>query len=154
MERGASLSVALEQHPKVFNTLFVSMVQAGEAAGVLDETLERIADTLEAAAALQRQDQVSNGLPDCGAEHGCGRCGAHALVRGAPVRRHVCRRGRRPSQLLPECLIIGSNILTGYWYIIFPAFGAAVYGFRVWINTVPGRRVWDAFKLGRPSLAR
>jgi type IV pilus assembly protein PilC len=48
VERGASLSGAMAKHPKVFNTLFVSMVRAGETGGQLDIVLNRVAETFEA----------------------------------------------------------------------------------------------------------
>jgi type IV pilus assembly protein PilC len=48
VERGSSLSAAMSKHPKVFSTLFVSMVRAGETGGQLDTVLLRVADTFEA----------------------------------------------------------------------------------------------------------
>jgi type IV pilus assembly protein PilC len=48
IERGSSLSAAMSKHPKVFNTLYVSMVKAGETGGQLDTVLMRVADGLEA----------------------------------------------------------------------------------------------------------
>jgi len=44
---GASLSEAMEKHPKLFNKLFLSLIRAGEAGGMLDKILERIADFTE-----------------------------------------------------------------------------------------------------------
>ncbi|MBA2313148.1 MAG: type II secretion system F family protein [Actinobacteria bacterium] len=48
IERGSSLSAAMSKHPKVFDTLFISMVRAGETGGQLDTVLMRVADGLEA----------------------------------------------------------------------------------------------------------
>lgn len=48
VERGSSLSAAMSKHPKVFNNLFVSMIQAGETGGQLDTILTRVADGFEA----------------------------------------------------------------------------------------------------------
>jgi type IV pilus assembly protein PilC len=48
VERGSSLSASMSKHPKVFNTLFVSMVRAGETGGQLDVVLNRVADNFEA----------------------------------------------------------------------------------------------------------
>lgn len=48
VERGSSLSAAMTKHPKIFSTLFVSMVKAGETGGQLDTILTRVADSLEA----------------------------------------------------------------------------------------------------------
>ena len=49
VEGGSTFSEALAQHPKVFNKLYVNMVRAGEAGGVLDVTLSRLADFQEKA---------------------------------------------------------------------------------------------------------
>jgi type IV pilus assembly protein PilC len=48
VERGSSLSAAMAKHPKVFSTLFVAMVRAGETGGQLDTVLARLADNYEA----------------------------------------------------------------------------------------------------------
>ncbi|HUA75798.1 MAG TPA: type II secretion system F family protein, partial [Solirubrobacteraceae bacterium] len=55
VEAGLSLSDSLERHPKVFSPLFVAMTQAGEAGGVLEGSLLRVADQLEKDASLRRQ---------------------------------------------------------------------------------------------------
>jgi type IV pilus assembly protein PilC len=49
IEGGGSLSEALAQHPKVFNTLYINMVKAGELSGALEITLRRLADFMEKA---------------------------------------------------------------------------------------------------------
>ncbi len=149
VERGASLSVALEQHPKVFNTLFVAMVQAGEAAGVLDETLERIADTLESAAALRSKIKSAMAYPIVVLSMVAGVVTLMLLfVVPQFVDMYADVGGELP--IATRALIGASGVLTSKWYIIFPAFGASVYAFRRWINTTGGRRMWDAFKLRAP----
>src|SRR5207248_3347963 len=55
VEAGLLFSDALERHPKVFSQLYVAMVRAGEAGGVLEDCLMRVADQLEKDAALKRQ---------------------------------------------------------------------------------------------------
>ena len=52
VRRGEALSEALSKHPKVFNVLFVSMVEAGESAGILERLVGRLADMREADEAL------------------------------------------------------------------------------------------------------
>ena len=47
IEAGLNFSDALDKHPKVFSPLYVAMVRAGETGGVLEQSLERIADQLE-----------------------------------------------------------------------------------------------------------
>ena len=53
VEKGATLSDAMAKYPKAFSTLYVAMVKAGEIGGVLDETLIRLADTIEAQVELR-----------------------------------------------------------------------------------------------------
>lgn len=55
VEGGKSLSEALEKHKKVFSTLFVSMVRAGESSGSLDEILDRLATYIEKTNTLQKK---------------------------------------------------------------------------------------------------
>src|SRR6202167_5534715 len=55
VERGSSLSAAVAKFPKIFNTLFVTMVQAGEAGGNLDSVLLDLSSTMEKQAALNRK---------------------------------------------------------------------------------------------------
>jgi type IV pilus assembly protein PilC len=55
IEGGSSLSKALEAHPRAFNRLFVAMVSAGEAAGVLDDVLLRLATIIEKQVELRRK---------------------------------------------------------------------------------------------------
>ncbi len=54
VERGSSLSAACAKYPKIFNVLFITMVQAGEAGGHLDAVLLELASTMEKQAVLRR----------------------------------------------------------------------------------------------------
>jgi len=54
VEAGDPFSVALAEHPKVFNRLYASMVEAGETGGLLAEILDRVASYLEATARLKK----------------------------------------------------------------------------------------------------
>src|ERR687893_867785 len=55
VERGSSLAQALARHPKVFSRLYVAMVKAGEAGGVLDRVLLSLASTIEKQVELKRK---------------------------------------------------------------------------------------------------
>src|SRR5207302_356710 len=55
VEGGLLLSQALSRHPKIFDRLFISMVEAGEAAGILDEVIDRVAFQIEKATQIKRR---------------------------------------------------------------------------------------------------
>ena len=55
VEGGALLSEALARHPNVFTRIYISMVEAGEAAGILDDVLDRLATQIEKEANLKRR---------------------------------------------------------------------------------------------------
>jgi type IV pilus assembly protein PilC len=53
--------------------------------------------------------------------------------------------------MLTKVVVAGSDLMKGYWFIIFPGIGGGVYGFRRWKKTPAGRQVWDRFKLRAPA---
>jgi type IV pilus assembly protein PilC len=63
VNQGGSLGSAMRRWPKVFDNLTIAMVEAGEAGGVLDETLKRLAKLLEENARLQNQLKAAMGYP-------------------------------------------------------------------------------------------
>ncbi len=63
IQQGISLSDAMRKHPECFDDLYVSMVQAGEVGGVLDEVLGRLAKLLEDTARLQNQIKSALAYP-------------------------------------------------------------------------------------------
>lgn len=63
IQQGVSLSDAMRKHPECFDGLYVSMIQAGEIGGVLDEVLTRLAKLLEDVARLQNQIKAALSYP-------------------------------------------------------------------------------------------
>jgi len=63
VQQGTNLSEAMAKHPECFDQLYVSMVEAGETGGVLDEVMNRLAKLLEDVARLQNQVKSAMAYP-------------------------------------------------------------------------------------------
>ncbi|NNF09404.1 MAG: type II secretion system F family protein [Acidimicrobiia bacterium] len=149
VERGVGLSAALEKHPKAFSTLYTSMVRAGEAGGVLDDTLLRLASALENQVALRSKIKSAMAYPVVVLSM-VAMVVLAMLVFVVPIFQDLYAGAGGELPVPTKILIGGSDLLKGFWFIVFPAMGAAVWGFRRWINTPSGRHLWDSFKLRMP----
>jgi type IV pilus assembly protein PilC len=153
VEQGVSLSAALEEHPKAFNTLYVSMVRAGEVGGALDETLNRLADTLEAATRLRSQIKSAMAYPIV-VLNLIVLIVTAMLVFVVPIfaRMYDDLGGELP---VPTQMLINiSNGIKSMWWLIMLVLVGGVVGFRQWKNSEQGRQQWDAFKLKLPVFGK
>ena len=149
VESGLVLSQALARHPKVFNRLFISMVEAGESSGTLDAVLDRVATQIEKETQLKRRVRGAMIYPAVVLSFAT-LVLIFMLLFIVPVFVEVFETldGDLPA---PTKLVMGmSNLLRDYWFIIFPAIGLAAWGLRKLKRTEKGRQVWDRFKLRIP----
>jgi type IV pilus assembly protein PilC len=149
VESGLLLSQALAQHPKVFNRLYVSMVEAGEAAGILDQVLDRIAFQIEKEAQIKRRVKGAMIYPTMVLIF------ATAVLIGlllflVPVftETFATLGGELPK--LTQWVVSMSNLLRHKWFVIFPLMIGTVVGFFKWKKTESGEHAWDRFKLMIP----
>jgi type IV pilus assembly protein PilC len=149
VEQGSSLSAALEAHPTVFNNLYVSMVRAGEVGGSLDETLVRLADTLEAAVRLRSKVKSAMAYPVVVLVL------IVVIVTGMLVfvvpifeGMYADLGGTLPAPT--QLLITISGILTGFWWLILFGLVGSIVGFKRWKKTEAGLAAWDRFKVKLP----
>jgi type IV pilus assembly protein PilC len=149
VEAGLSLSDAMARHPKVFNPLFVAMTQAGEAGGVLEGALLRVADQLEKDASLRRQIKSAMVYPTLVIIFAVGVMMALVAFL-VPVFENVFKQfgGELPS--ITKVSVFMSHAVTGYWWLIFGGTGAAVVAFLQWKKSSWGRPQWDRFRLRVP----
>ncbi len=149
VEQGTSLSAAMGEHPKVFNNLYISMIRAGEVGGVLDETLNRLADMIEASVALRSKVKSAMAYPVVV-------FGLVALIVVAMLLFVVPMFESMYADLggaLPpptKMLIVLSGILSKFWYVVAGMLFAGIFALKRWIRTEPGRLAWDAFKMRVP----
>jgi type IV pilus assembly protein PilC len=150
VEAGASLSQALAKHPKVFDNLYVSMVQAGEVGGSIDQVLRSIAGQLEKQVELNRKIRGAMTYPIVVVSV----IGVIFLVMMTlivPIFKKLFASLGGKLPLPTQILIRISNVLISWEVlIVILVVGIAIYGFRRWINTENGRRAWDGFKMKPP----
>jgi type IV pilus assembly protein PilC len=149
VEAGLLLSDALERHPKVFNPLYVAMVRAGEAGGVLEMSLLRTADQLEKDASLRRQVRSAMIYPTMIISFAM--IVMLALVAFLiPVFQSVFKQfgGKLPT--LTQFMVGLSTLIRHQGYIVFGVLVGLIVAFIKWKKTDTGRARWDAFKLRIP----
>jgi type IV pilus assembly protein PilC len=149
VEAGLLLSDALERHPKVFSTLYVAMVRAGETGGVLESALLRTADQLEKDASLRRQIRAAMIYPSLVISFAL--IVMLALVAFLiPVFEKVFKEfhGKLPG--LSQFMVDFSHLLTQRYYVLIVFVIALVSGFLYVKRSKWGKPHWDAFKLRVP----
>jgi type IV pilus assembly protein PilC len=151
VEGGLLLSQAMRRHPKIFDRLFVSMVEAGEAAGILDEVLDRVAVHIEKATQIKRRVKGAMLYPLMVLSF------ATLVLTGlllflVPVFVNIFSQLGGDLPKLTQYVVNVSDLLKHRFYIIFPGFGGLIFGFRKWKKTEAGRKQWDRFKLKVPKI--
>jgi type IV pilus assembly protein PilC len=150
VERGSSLSAACQQHPRVFNHLFITMVQAGEVSGNLDAVLLDLAATMEKQAALNRKIRSAMTYPAVVLTVMCIIFLA-LLIFVVPIFKRIFTQLHAtlpgPTQLV---LHISAIVLSPWSLAIVAAVVVGVVVLRRWIGTEEGRRRWDRLKLRPP----
>jgi type IV pilus assembly protein PilC len=149
VEAGLSLSDAMARHPKVFSTLFVAMTQAGEAGGVLEGSLIRVADQLEKDASLKRQIKSAMIYPILVVVVAVGIMLALCAFL-IPVFINVFKEFGGELPAITKVSVFASEVVTGYYWAMFLVTGAVVFTFIKWKKTTWGRKQWDHFRLHIP----
>jgi type IV pilus assembly protein PilC len=149
VEGGLLLSQAMARHPKIFDRLYVSMVEAGEAAGILDVVLDRVAIQIEKATQLKRRVKGAMMYPTMVLTFATlVLVGLLMFLVPVFVGIFATLNGKLPT--LTQYVVNVSNLLRNDWYIIFPVLIAAFFGIKRFKKTEQGRQLWDRIKLKIP----
>jgi len=151
VESGNTLADAMGKHPKAFSKLFVSMVSAGEAGGILDTILLRLAVFLEKADALTRKVKGAMIYPGVVLTVAVGAV-VILLVFVIPTFQDMFAASGVPLPL-PTQIVIGiSGLLQAYWWAILMGAAAAFFAIRQIYKTDRGELVIDTLLLKFPIL--
>src|SRR5436305_2405192 len=131
VEAGIALSDALGRHPDIFNELYIAMVAAGEVGGILEETLERVADQLEKDDSLRRQVKAAMMYPILIASFAI--TVLLALVTFlVPVFEKVFKEFHGELPPITKVTVAISHLVTRQWYLLPIIFFGTVWSFRKW----------------------
>ncbi len=149
VEAGLILSEAMARHPKIFSNLYVAMIEAGEAAGILDIVLDRVATQIEKQEAIRRRVKGAMIYPALVFTFAVVVLTAMLLFL-IPIFVKIFAQLHGQLPLLTQLVVHASDAVRGYWFIIFPLLISSPFVFRWWKDTESGRRKWDTFLLRIP----
>jgi len=140
VEEGATYADALAKHPKVFNTLYVNMVAAGEAGGILDVILNRLAAYIEKAMALKRRVKSAMTYPAVVMTIAIGIIG---VIMVFVIPSFAKMFGSFGATLpLPTRMVVGlSNFMVHNILFILAGIAGFIWAFKVWYSTYPGKKL-------------
>jgi type IV pilus assembly protein PilC len=151
VEAGASLADAMRRHPKTFDSLFTNMIAAGEAGGILDTILKRLATYIEKAVKLSQQVKSAMIYPVAVIVIAAAVVGV-ILWKVIPTFAALFE-GLGAELPLPTRIVIWlSNALVTYMPFVLVGIGAVVWAFRQYYSTAGGKRVVDGTMLRAPVL--
>jgi type IV pilus assembly protein PilC len=150
IEAGISMSDALEKHPDTFDDLYIAMTRTGETAGMLEESLDRIADQMEKRDSLKRQIRAAMAYPLM-----IGGFAATVLLALVaflvPVFEEVFKDFKGELPAITKVSVGMSHFVTGRWYLLIAIVVGTIFLFRKWKKSTWGRFQWDAIKLKFPA---
>jgi type IV pilus assembly protein PilC len=155
IESGAALSEALSAHPKVFNPLYVNMVKAGEAGGVLELVLRRQAEFMEKAQKIKAKVKAAMFYPAAVMFVASGVM-TLLMVFIIPRFKEVFE-GMTNGKPLPAFTLAVMNVSYAFknHFVLLAAVAAVLMvAFQLTIRTRAGRRWFDRFKLVVPVLGK
>lgn len=149
IEAGMSFCDALAKHPVIFSDLFVNMVKAGEASGMLNEILDRLASFMEKQAALNRKIISSLVYPAVVVSMAI-IITSVLLIKVVPTFKGIFDTLGGTLPLPTQVLIFASDLLRKYFLFLMLLLGAGIYLFKKGLKTEKGRYQFDRFTLKVP----
>ena len=149
VEAGSTLADALRRHPRTFDDLFTNLVEVGEAGGILDVVLQRLAAYIEKAAALKRKVKAAMVYP-------CAIIGVALLVVifmltfVIPTFAQMFKDLGADLPLPTKIVMLLSDFVRGYILLIIAGMIGAVMALRSYYRTEGGRATIDALMLKTP----
>lgn len=154
IEGGSPLADSLEKHPRTFSSVYVNMVRAGEAAGILDDILKRLATQQEKNSTMRKKIKSAMTYPMV-------LIGITILAFFGLMLFVIPQIGKiiqdlgGPDAELPLLTTVMLNLSSGmikYWWILVPGMVLSVMGLLRFIRTRKGQLIFHAFVLKVPGV--
>jgi len=149
VQGGAQLSDALAQHPKVFSDIYTNMVAAGEAGGILDQILDRLASQLEKDADIKNKLKGAMIYPGVISLVAVGAV-SFLMVSVVPKLTGILKDAGVPLPLQTKIVMDVSNFMATKWYIIIALLAILVIAFRQFVKNPKGLYKFHQFQLHMP----
>jgi type IV pilus assembly protein PilC len=149
VEGGMTFAAALKQHPKVFTSLYANMVEAGEAGGILDTILNRLAAYMEKAMALKGKVKSAMIYPSTIVTVALVVV-VFLLVFVIPTFKTMFEGFGAALPLPTEIVLMISNIVRKYFLYAVAVIIATIVSLRMWYKTPGGKLAIDSFMLKTP----
>lgn len=154
IQAGAPLGDSLAKYPNTFSDVYVNMVRAGEAAGILDEILKRLAMQQEKNATIRKKVKSAMTYPMVLVVITIIAFFGLMLFVIPQIGKILTDLGGADAKLPPLTLaMLGiSSFMTSYWFIVFPAIGGGVFLLLRYIKTPKGKSQLHHFVLKVPGI--
>ncbi|WP_420265317.1 type II secretion system F family protein [Candidatus Magnetominusculus dajiuhuensis] len=146
IREGSSFSESLSKHPKVFTRLYINMIKAAEAGGVIEAVMEKLADYLETSGELKEHIYSAMIYPVL--------LGVTGLVSVLILLTYVIPQFAKIFEEMGEALPLPTQILmtisaffSGYWWAVVGIIVVSFFAYRRYSRTEEGRYNIDSFKL-------
>jgi len=149
LDSGRELSVAMAEHPKVFDGFYISMIRVGETTGNLDNIFLRLAEHIEF-------DRFMRGQIKSALRYPMFVITAMAIaiavinIMVIPQFEKVFASMHADLPFITKMLIAFSNFMRNYWFVLIGMIAAAGWSFKSYVSTAKGRANWDRFKMRIP----
>lgn len=149
VETGDNFSDALRKHPKVFDKLYTSMIDAGEKGGLLAEILSRVATFLENRQRMNKKIKSAMMYPTMVTLVATG-ITIFLLVKVVPVFGEIFSGFGAKLPAPTQFVINLSNFMKQWWYLIGAGAYGIYFGWTSYIKTPQGRAFWDDKRIKLP----
>lgn len=154
IQSGTSLADAMGKHPAVFNDVYTNMVRAGEAAGILDDILKRLALQQEKNASMRKKIKSAMTYPIVLLGITVLAFFGLMLFVIPQIGKIIKDLGGADAELplLTQVMLELSSFMINFWYLLIPALIGAIYGLIRYIKTPKGKRIFHSIVLKLPGI--